>query len=117
MIRKALLFGIAALLVSSALSGAAQADDRPVVYASNYPLYFFANEIAGDVVDVRLPEMEGDPAWDVYFAAEDVDAVVAKVKEAGGSVLVEPFDLPVDARMAVVADPFGAVFEIMTYDE
>ena len=61
------------------------------------------------------PEMKFEGAtWDVYFAAEDVDAVVQRVRDAGGSVEVEPFDLPVGARMAVVRDPFGAVFEIMS---
>jgi len=35
---------------------------RPVVVASNYPLYFFAREIADGTVDVILPEIEGDPA-------------------------------------------------------
>ncbi len=61
------------------------------------------------------PEMKVEGAtWDVYFAAEDVDAVVQRVRDAGGSVEAEPFDLPVGARMAVVKDPFGAVFEIMS---
>jgi len=35
---------------------------RPLVVASNYPLYFFAGEIAGDSAEVVLPAMEGDPA-------------------------------------------------------
>ena len=34
----------------------------PVVIASNYPLYFFTQKIAGDVIDVRFPEIDGDPA-------------------------------------------------------
>ena len=39
------------------------AGSAPVVIASNYPLYFFAHEIAGGAVDVRFPEIEGDPAF------------------------------------------------------
>jgi len=35
---------------------------KPVIFASNYPLYFFAREIAGDSAEVILPPMEGDPA-------------------------------------------------------
>ena len=61
------------------------------------------------------PEMSVEGStWDVYVAADDVDDVVQRVKKAGGSVVAEPFDLPVGARMAVVKDPFGAVFEIMS---
>lgn len=36
--------------------------DKPRVVASNYPLYFFASEIAGDSITVMFPEIEGDPA-------------------------------------------------------
>lgn len=35
---------------------------RPIVVASNYPLYFFAREIAAGSVDVVLPDIAGDPA-------------------------------------------------------
>ena len=41
---------------SSAVQG------KPIVIASNYPLYFFTRKIAGDAIDVRFPEIEGDPA-------------------------------------------------------
>src|SRR3712207_2551038 len=32
------------------------------------------------------------PAWDTYIWAESSDETVAKVTDAGGSVVVEPFD-------------------------
>jgi zinc transport system substrate-binding protein len=35
---------------------------KPVAVASNYPLFYFASEIAGGGVDVRFPQIEGDPA-------------------------------------------------------
>jgi len=35
---------------------------KPQIIASNYPLYFFAREIAGDSAHVTFPSMEGDPA-------------------------------------------------------
>ena len=60
------------------------------------------------------PEM-GDmpPSWDVYFASDDVDETVAKVKSAGGTALREAFEIPNVGRMAVLQDPFGAVFEVI----
>jgi predicted enzyme related to lactoylglutathione lyase len=58
------------------------------------------------------PQMPGIPAhWSIYFGAEDVDATAAKVAELGGKVFVQPFDIPV-GRMAVVADPQGAMFNL-----
>ena len=34
---------------------------RPLIIASNFPLYFFARDIAGDSAEVIFPSMEGDP--------------------------------------------------------
>ena len=56
------------------------------------------------------PELAGTPAmWTVFVYVDDVDATAAKVAGAGGAVLTPPFDIP-DARIAVIADPAGAVF-------
>jgi zinc transport system substrate-binding protein len=35
---------------------------RPTMVASNYPLYYFAREIAAGSIDVVLPDIDGDPA-------------------------------------------------------
>ena len=52
------------------------------------------------------------PHWNSYVTVEDVGATAAKITELGGQVLVEPFDVMTDGRMAVVADPTGAVFSL-----
>ena len=44
------------------------------------------------------------------MTVEDVDASAAKAKELGGNVMMEPFDVLDVGRMAVIADPTGAVF-------
>jgi len=51
------------------------------------------------------------PHWMPYFEVEDCDATVAAAKEAGGTMSVAPFDLPY-GRIAVLTDPFGAVFSV-----
>jgi predicted enzyme related to lactoylglutathione lyase len=59
-----------------------------------------------------LPQMPGiPPHWTIYFGAEDVDASAALAAKLGGTVIVEPFDIPV-GRMAVIADPQGATFNL-----
>lgn len=54
--------------------------------------------------------------WHVYFAVEDCDAAVAKVRELGGTVLAEPMDTPY-GRMAPVTDPEGATFSVIAMPE
>ena len=72
----------------------------------------------GDVVGGMLhmgPQIPAEvPAhWLVYFAVDGTDAAVEKVKELGGSVMVPPFDIDA-GRFAVVADPEGAHFAVIT---
>jgi len=54
------------------------------------------------------------PCWTGYIAVDDADAMAAKITAAGGSIIHPPQDIPGIGRFAVVADPHGAVFEIMT---
>ena len=57
--------------------------------------------------------MEGvPPSWTTYVNVEDADAVAAKVSPNGGNVLMGPMDVMDVGRMAIVADPVGAVIGI-----
>lgn len=53
------------------------------------------------------------PMWTTFIYVEDVDATTAKVRQAGGAVLQEPFDLP-EGRVAVIADPGGGMLGILS---
>jgi predicted enzyme related to lactoylglutathione lyase len=55
---------------------------------------------------------EVPPNWGVYFAVDDADAAAAKTQELGGSLLMGPMDIE-PGRMAVLADPIGAVFNVL----
>jgi hypothetical protein len=48
--------------------------------------------------------------WDTYVSVESADETASKVRDAGGSVLKEPFDVMGSGRMAVLADREGAPF-------
>jgi len=51
------------------------------------------------------------PSWLTYFGVHDVDEALAKVDELGGAKLAGPIDIGI-AKIAVVADPRGAVFAL-----
>jgi hypothetical protein len=60
-----------------------------------------------------LPIIEGGhPAWNLYFACEDVDATAAKAAELGGETFMGPMDVPNGSRFAILRDPSGAVFSV-----
>jgi uncharacterized protein len=58
---------------------------------------------------------EGAPqmaTWNTYVAVDSADETAARVRDAGGQALMEPFDVLDAGRMAVFADPEGAVFSV-----
>jgi uncharacterized protein len=74
--------------------------------------YFMARLGGGDVAAIS-PLQEGAPpmaVWNTYICVASAEETAAKVLEAGGTVLMEPFDVGDAGRMAVVSDPEGAVF-------
>lgn len=53
--------------------------------------------------------MEGMPShWSNYITVDDVDSLLDKVKELGGTVLAGPFDVFDNGRMISIQDPTGA---------
>jgi predicted enzyme related to lactoylglutathione lyase len=58
------------------------------------------------------PAQAGEPAhWLVYFSVAKADEAATAVAEAGGRVLAGPLDVAV-GRIAIAADPQGAVFAL-----
>ncbi len=85
----------------------------PMPDGSSYDGFTLDGTADGMLAGTAPAPMPGiPPHWSIYFGAADVDAAAAKVTELGGTVFVEPFDIPV-GRMAVVADPQGATFNLL----
>jgi uncharacterized protein len=74
--------------------------------------YFVARLRGRDVAAVgSQPERSpSTPTWNTYVWVDSADETAAQVKDAGGKVLMEPFDVLDAGRMAIFADPEGAAF-------
>jgi predicted enzyme related to lactoylglutathione lyase len=53
------------------------------------------------------------PHWLPYVMSDDVDATIARVVPAGGTVTTAPTDIPGIGRYAVLRDPTGASLAVM----
>jgi uncharacterized protein len=74
------------------------------------PFQYVIAELDGqDAAGVGGP---ADPSWNTYVAVDDIDAVVASVETAGGSVVTPPADAGEGGRAATCADPFGVQFRL-----
>lgn len=62
-------------------------------------------------MDDKFPK-EIPAHWAVYFAVNDTEGAVETIKKLGGQLRHGPFDTAY-GRIAVVADPYGAVFNVI----
>ena len=76
--------------------------------------YFVARIRGGDVAAVGSAPEGAPPTakWNTYVWVESADETAAKVHEAGGTVVMQPFDVMDAGRMAVFTDPDGAAFSV-----
>lgn len=87
-------------------------DDDSFRYATNGP-----DESASWGLGDATGVMPGDAAgWRIYLGVESCDAATQKVAELGGRLLDGPVDSPF-GRIATVADPEGATFQICAMSE
>ena len=69
-------------------------------------------------VRLAIPQQEEEakmgipPHWNSYISAEDVDQTAKVAEGAGATLLAPPFDVMDFGRMAVLADPTGAVVSL-----
>lgn len=57
-------------------------------------------------------DLEVPVAWTPYFAVDDADVAVSRIRERSGTVAVGPVSFPIGGRGALAADVDGAVFGI-----
>jgi uncharacterized protein len=69
--------------------------------------------VAGSMVMTDEWPAEIPSNWMTYFMTADVDGAASKATQLGGSVLVPPQDMAV-GRFAVISDPVGATFSVMS---
>jgi uncharacterized protein len=74
--------------------------------------YLIGRLRGGDVAAVGGQPEGAPPAavWNTYIRVDSADDAAAKAIDAGGRVVTPPFDVTDAGRMAVLADPEGAVF-------
>lgn len=85
-------------------------DPGPVEETGGYRMFQREGKNVGGLMGHM---QEGQPtAWMTYVSVADADETARRVRDAGGNAIVEPMDVMDIGRMAVFADPTGAVFGV-----
>ncbi len=79
---------------------------------ANYTEWKMGDQSIGGMMKIQADWGNVPPHWLGYVMVENCEATVAKIKELGGKVFVEPMDVPGMGRFAVADDPQGAGFAI-----
>jgi predicted enzyme related to lactoylglutathione lyase len=81
--------------------------------------YFIARLAGGDVAAIGSQPEGAPPAatWSTYIWVQSADEAASKVRDAGGRVITDPFDVMSAGRMAVCLDPEGAAFCVWQANE
>jgi len=85
-------------------------EDSPVGDGRVYTMISLGGDHVAALQQLSAPGQP--PAWLSYVTVDDADAATDRATGLGGSAMMEPFDVMDAGRMALLADPQGAVFAI-----
>jgi predicted enzyme related to lactoylglutathione lyase len=112
------LFGWADLAVPDTQQGAAfysglfgwDAVEPPAGDSMPYTMFMLDGQPVAGMGPLRPEDIEAGqpPVWSSYIIVNDVDAIAAKAKELGATLLMEPMEIPGSGKMVIAIDPVGA---------
>ena len=94
----------------SGLFGWTKGDAMPMGEQGTYQLFRHKGTDIGAMMGMSDAPV---PCWLPYFGVDDIDAAIARIKDAGGAVQHGPIEVPGGAFIAVGHDPQGAWFAVV----
>ena len=90
-----------------------EAVDTPVGEGGTYTMFRLEGSDVAALYELDEEQRSSlTPHWSSYVSVEDVDALALRVRDLGGEVLAEPFDVMQAGRTAAVRDPTGATLHL-----
>jgi uncharacterized protein len=87
-------------------------DDSPIPEEFGGGVYSMCKVGGENVAAISPTTQDVRPHWNSYVTVASADDAAAKVKELGGTVVEEPFDVMEAGRMAPLQDPTGAMLAV-----
>jgi len=89
-------------------------EDTPIGGGETYTLLKKNGREVGALYTMQKAQRDQGvlPNWMPYVNVESADKVATQIKQSGGKILSEPFDVMEHGRMAVCQDPTKAIFSV-----
>ncbi|MBV7328373.1 VOC family protein [Chloroflexi bacterium TSY] len=89
-------------------------EDNPVGEGVYYTMFSLngKNVAALSRLQQEMQDQGVPPFWTSYITTYELDAIPAKVETAGGTMMMQPFDVMTAGRMALLQDPAGAAVAV-----
>jgi uncharacterized protein len=84
-----------------------------VVEPEDYHLMMVDDCAVGGIMTAPEYLQKIPPFWSTYLRTDNVDAACRRASDLGGLIFRAPWDIPGIIRMAVIADPSGAIFNVL----
>lgn len=84
--------------------------------AGPYRVVKLGDQAIGGIMSMPLGAPAMPPNWGCYVTVDQVDALVERVVDLGGTVIVAPMPVPGVGRFAVIQDPQGALLNVISYE-
>ena len=90
------------------------ADHVPISANEVYTIFNLRGDRAAAAFTLAATERDRGipPHWGLYVSVPNADVAASRVQSLGGRVIAAPFDVMDLGRMAVVADPSGAILQL-----
>jgi hypothetical protein len=79
-----------------------------------YQIFSAGGRDWGGLLEMDAEWGDRPPFWSFYVWSPDTDAHTEQAKELGSRIFVPPFDAPGVGRLAMLSDPTGARFSLLT---
>ena len=79
-----------------------------------YTVFHNGDRMAAGLFEMPPEWSESPSLWITYFAVDDCDAATHQARSLGAAVQYEPSDIPGIGRFALLQDPQGAGFALLT---
>jgi uncharacterized protein len=91
------------------------ATEMPMGDGPPYTVWNLGDRMIGGMMAMSEEQFppEVPPHWLTYFTVEDADASASSIRELGGSLIMEPFDVPTVGRIAICKGVTDEVFAII----